>query len=106
MIPRVIIVFLHMICSHTIDYSGVVDNRCKKDGADGTAIRVRLTTCASGQFTCDYGQCINIEQKCDQTEDCKDFSDEEHCQIVDINKRYMKTIPFFYMRRVQKGNKY
>ena len=85
-----------LIGSHTVDFSGLVDDNCK-NGAVGSLRRIKFTSCTYGQFTCSNGQCINIAQKCDQTEDCQDFSDEENCQIVDMNKRYKKNIaPFSY----------
>lgn len=35
-----------------------------------------LTTCEEGQFTCDSGDCISIESRCDNAKDCLDSSDE------------------------------
>ena len=82
--------------SYIIDFSGVVDDKCK-EGTKESVRRVKFTTCKSGEFTCDNGHCITIEQKCDQTVDCDDFSDEEYCDIVDMNRGYTKTmVPFTY----------
>lgn len=37
-------------------------------------------TCASNEYTCLSGdQCIPLEQVCDQSRNCRDFSDELDC---------------------------
>ncbi|CAG2240579.1 VLDLR [Mytilus edulis] len=36
-------------------------------------------TCSSGEFTCDSGQCIHINWKCDGEKDCYDSTDELKC---------------------------
>ena len=30
---------------------------------------------SEGKFTCDDGQCVTMEQRCDQVPDCRDKSD-------------------------------
>uniref|UniRef100_A0A3Q2DHQ2 EGF-like domain-containing protein n=1 Tax=Cyprinodon variegatus TaxID=28743 RepID=A0A3Q2DHQ2_CYPVA len=39
-----------------------------------------VTSCASNEFQCTNGQCINIEWRCDGTKDCTDDSDELNCR--------------------------
>ncbi|XP_076114482.1 low-density lipoprotein receptor-like isoform X1 [Mytilus galloprovincialis] len=39
----------------------------------------RGKTCSSGEFTCDSGQCIHINWKCDGEKDCYDSTDELKC---------------------------
>ena len=50
------------------------------------------------QFTCDDGQCIDMEQRCDQLPNCRDESDEENCQLLMIEDSYNKRIPPISMR--------
>ena len=45
-------------------------------------LELKLTGCDSGEFTCDNGLCINMEQRCDQVIDCEDESDEVSCKIL------------------------
>lgn len=42
------------------------------------------------QFTCDFGDCISINKRCDTIQDCNDGSDEEKCMLVDIPSSYNK----------------
>ena len=60
---------------------------------------LKLTGCAEDEFTCDDGQCIKMERRCDQVtgdrkgRNCRDKSDENGCQLVDFGKNYNKNIP-------------
>ena len=36
-------------------------------------------TCDSGKFRCDNGDCIDLDNVCNQSPDCDDESDEQHC---------------------------
>lgn len=52
---------------------------------------ISLSKCEFGdEFTCRSGRCIPIIQRCDQTYDCKDRSDEEDCVLVRIPDNYNK----------------
>ena len=35
--------------------------------------------CASGEFTCNNGECIDVRRQCDRRSDCSDGSDEDRC---------------------------
>ena len=60
-----------LIGVHTVDFSGVVDDKCQDQ--EGVVVRsMKFTTCTYGQFTCSDGLCINIEERCDQIEHCND----------------------------------
>ena len=51
------------------------------------------TECKESEFTCDDGQCVQMDQRCDQFPDCKDSSDEKGCQLVVLNEGYNKDVP-------------
>ena len=38
-------------------------DRCADGGRD-TTMRIKVTTCEAGMFTCDDGQCIDVEERC------------------------------------------
>ena len=44
---------------------------------------LKLTGCKEGQFTCQDGQCIEMEERCDQIVQCRDNSDESSCSKAD-----------------------
>ena len=60
-------------------------------------ITLKLTGCKEGEFTCDDGQCIEMERRCDQVTgkepNCRDKSDENGCQLINFEKNYKKNIP-------------
>ena len=45
-------------------------------------IEIKLTGCKDYDFTCDNGQCIRMEQRCDQLPKCEDKSDEQNCRLL------------------------
>ena len=82
-----------LLGAHAFDFTKVLDSKCP-----GLKLKkLKFTTCRSGQFTCNDGQCIDIEKRCDQTYNCKDRSDEENCKMLEIDENYSKKIaPFLY----------
>ena len=84
---------------HEIDFSGVVDDKCYKDSV---IRRIKFTTCTTGQFTCNGGQCIDIESRCDLNIDCEDLSDEENCQLTHLVGMYKRDIAPFSMNKTTK----
>ena len=46
-----------------------------------------------GEFTCDDGQCVAMEKRCDQVPNCRDQSDERGCQLMVTKEGYNKNIP-------------
>ena len=57
------------------------DKGCSRDGAEST-IELKMSGCQGGNFTCNDGQCVNMNQRCDQLPDCRDESDEKNCKVL------------------------
>ena len=68
------------------------DKGCSEEGEEYTT-ELKLSGCLEGNFTCNDGQCVSMEQRCDQIPDCRDKSDEENCNIVVLEKSYNKNVP-------------
>ena len=56
-------------------------------------MEMKLTGCKDGEFTCDDGQCIIMEKRCNQLQDCRDDSDELGCKILELKYGYNKRVP-------------
>ena len=56
-------------------------------------IEMKLTGCKNTQFTCDDGQCVKMEERCNQIPNCEDESDERDCKILVLKKGYNKRVP-------------
>ena len=54
---------------------------------------LKMTGCKEGDFTCDDGQCVKMEERCNQVSDCRDESDENQCKLIDFKSNYNKNIP-------------
>ena len=55
---------------------------------------LKLSGCnPEGEFTCDDGQCVTMEQRCDQISDCRDDSDEMGCHLIVPKKSYNRKVP-------------
>ncbi|KAK3856566.1 hypothetical protein Pcinc_037124 [Petrolisthes cinctipes] len=52
------------------------------DRPRGNPISLSLSHCQDSQFTCNNGDCVNKEQRCNSKDDCADFSDENNCKLV------------------------
>ena len=66
-----------MIGVNEMDFSDY-DDKCVELLKE-KVLRIKLTTCDEGFFTCDDGQCIDIETRCDQSPNCKSFKEEGWC---------------------------
>ena len=77
------------------------DMGCTSDGGEYTK-ELKMSGCKEGNFTCNDGQCVSMEQRCNQLQECRDKSDEKNCQILILEEGYNKNVPPV---RVDKGNK-
>ena len=65
-------------------------------GVEGTHPRqLKLSRCSDGQFSCGDGDCVSMEERCDQVADCHDDSDEVDCLLLKLKKNYNKKVPPF-----------
>ena len=55
---------------HMFDFSRVQEDPCTSSLAS-KQVRVKVTACSSGQFTCDDGECVSIEERCNQISNCR-----------------------------------
>ena len=62
-----------LLGSNQFDFSNFRDN-CVEPSKNNERL-IQITSCSEGSFTCDDGQCIYIEERCDQTPNCADQSD-------------------------------
>ena len=84
-----------LLGTHLVDFENTNDD-CSK-GLQNKMKNIKFTTCTNGQFTCDDGLCIDIEQTCDQVSNCIDESDENNCVTMVIKDNYNKKIaPFSF----------
>ena len=75
---------------HNWTITGDVD--CTTDGEEYTT-EMKLSGCTEGKFTCDDGQCVRMEGRCNQLQDCRDYSDENDCEVLVLKKGYNKNVP-------------
>jgi hypothetical protein len=54
--------------------------------------QLKLTGCV-GEFTCDDGQCVKMEERCDQLMNCRDESDEKDCYLLILKDSYNMRVP-------------
>ena len=55
---------------HMFDFSQVLDDPCTSSLAS-KLVRVKVTACGLGQFTCRDGQCVSIDERCNQISNCR-----------------------------------
>ena len=71
----------------------VYNDKCNTRGGM-EVLFLTFSPCREDEFTCDSGNCIPMEMRCDQKEDCKDVSDEKNCLTVFVDpKKYLKDKP-------------
>ena len=50
--------------------------------SNNTQVELTISVCKNDQFTCDSGQCIDLNKKCNVKKDCHDGSDELNCDLI------------------------
>ena len=67
----------------------IPESDCNK-GMDEERL-LQLSSCTGNTFSCDDGECIDIENRCDGINHCNDLSDEKACQLVNFDpEKYLK----------------
>ena len=67
--------------------------RLRGDGcsAQTREVELSLSCCLETEYSCDDGQCVGMEARCDQHHHCTDGSDEKNCRIVHVDReKYLK----------------
>ena len=55
---------------------------------------LKLSGCSpNGEFTCNDGQCVTMEERCNQIPNCRDKSDEVACQLLFLERNYNRKVP-------------
>ena len=65
--------------------------------ADTYDTELKMSECQKNEFTCNDGQCVRMDQRCNQLPDCRDESDEENCNILLVKDGYNKKIPPYFL---------
>ena len=56
----------------------------------GSSIQLTFSPCYPGKFTCDSGQCIPLEERCNIELNCEDKTDEDNCVGLKTGSKYAK----------------
>ena len=54
----------------------------------GNSIQLTFSQCYPGKFTCDSGQCVPLEERCNIEMNCEDQKDEYNCAGIKIGNEY------------------
>ena len=66
--------------------------------------QLKMSGCKTdGEFTCDDGQCVTMEERCDQIPDCRDKSDERGCEMLVTEEGYNKGVPPFTVSQTDRS---
>ena len=68
------------------------DSPACSQGEDVYNQLLKLSGCEVGEFTCGDGQCVTMEQRCNQLVDCRDESDEQNCKLLVLKESYNKKV--------------
>ena len=63
------------------------------NGGKPYVTELKMSGCQKGNFTCNDGQCVSMDQRCNQLPDCRDKSDERNCDILLLEEGYNKNVP-------------
>ena len=72
------------------------DNKLCNRGLPYTTV-LKLSGCKDAEFTCRDGQCVKMEERCDQIMHCRDKSDEKECSLLVLEDGYNQEVaPFLF----------
>ena len=60
---------------------------------DTYTTELKMSGCQEKEFTCNDGQCVNMDLRCNQLPDCRDKSDELNCKILVLEDGYNMEVP-------------
>ena len=63
------------------------------NSGENHTLNLTLTACGEGMYTCDNGDCVPLEQRCNTAQNCEDGSDEIECTILHIPSGYRQASP-------------
>ena len=66
---------------------------------------MKLTGCNQNEFTCDDGQCVRMDQRCNQLPNCRDESDEKGCRFLILKDGYNKRVPPIVIENLAQDSK-
>ena len=70
----------------------ITDDKGFNEGESYTR-ELKMSGCQKGEFTCNDGQCVSMQERCNQLPDCKDKSDEMNCKILVLEEGYNMDVP-------------
>jgi hypothetical protein len=73
-------------------HNWTVTNDTKCGRGKPYTVQLKLTGCEEEDFTCNDGQCVRMEQRCDQVPQCRDESDEDDCKVLSLGKSYNRKV--------------
>ena len=79
-------------------------DKLQRSGGREYILEMKLTGCNNAQFTCDDGQCVKMEERCDQLPQCEDQSDEHNCKLLFLQHGYNKKVPPHSVKVISKKN--
>ena len=65
---------------------------CYEGEGNSYTTLLTFSACTSLQYTCEDGNCVNMEQRCDGKFDCYDKTDEKECNLIAEDPSYSKGI--------------
>ena len=66
---------------------------------------LKLSSCNNKEFTCWNGECVAMEERCDQVFDCSDQSDERDCKMLVLEESYQTSVPPLLRSSAENGTR-